>query len=95
MTGTGRSSAGLDARRKRLLFRAWHRGIREMDFLLGRFLDAQIEHLAPSELDRLEILMGLPDPELYAWLTGAEPIPADADAAMLARIREFHLAREK
>ena len=36
MTGSTRSSDGLDDRRKRLLFRCWHRGTREMDLLLGR-----------------------------------------------------------
>ena len=40
MTGTEISSVGLDERRKRLLFRSWHRGIREMDLVLGRFADA-------------------------------------------------------
>ena len=40
MTGTTRSSAGLDERRRRLLYRSWHRGTREMDLIMGRFADA-------------------------------------------------------
>jgi succinate dehydrogenase flavin-adding protein (antitoxin of CptAB toxin-antitoxin module) len=40
-TGTNLSSEGLDARRRRLLFRCWHRGIREMDLVLGHFADVQ------------------------------------------------------
>ena len=46
MTGTTRSSNGLDDRRKRLLFRCWHRGTREMDLILGRFADAEIANEA-------------------------------------------------
>lgn len=87
---SSRSSAGLDPRRKRLLFRAWHRGIREMDLLLGRFADARIETLSDLELDRLDVLMALPDPLLYGWLTGAEPPPPDADLALIGQIAAFH-----
>jgi len=53
-TGTTLSSEGLDPRRRRLLFRCWHRGIREMDLVLGRFADAQLASLADRELDELE-----------------------------------------
>ncbi len=50
MTGSTRSSGGLDDRRKRLLFRCWHRGTREMDLILGRFADAEIASLSDDEL---------------------------------------------
>ena len=40
MTGSQKSSEGLDPRRRRLLFRAWHRGSREMDLIMGPFADA-------------------------------------------------------
>ena len=46
MTGTTRSSAGLDARRRRILYRSWHRGTREMDLLMGRFADALIGEMS-------------------------------------------------
>ena len=70
MTGSTRSSDGLDVRRKRLLFRCWHRGTREMDLILGRFADAEIAGLTDAELDELERLIEVPDPDLYAALTG-------------------------
>ena len=57
MTGSTRSSDGLDDRRKRLLFRCWHRGTREMDLILGRFADAEIAGLADEELSQLEHLI--------------------------------------
>ena len=69
MTGSTRSSDGLDDRRKRLLFRCWHRGTREMDLILGRFADAEIATLGDDELAQLEYLIELPDPDLYAALT--------------------------
>jgi antitoxin CptB len=91
MTGTTRSSAGLDERRRRLLFRSWHRGTREMDLILGRFADAVIGELSEAEVDALEALSEFPDPDLYAWLSGARPVPAEHDIAMFRRLRDFHL----
>jgi antitoxin CptB len=70
MTGSVRSSGGLDQRRKRLLFRCWHRGTREMDLILGRFADTEIADLNDAELAQLEQLIELPDPDLYAVLVG-------------------------
>jgi antitoxin CptB len=91
MTGTARSSHGLDERRRRLLFRAWHRGIREMDLILGRFADANIERLVDRELDAFERLMDLPDGEVLNWLTGASAVPAAYDGPLFQRLREYHL----
>ena len=91
MTGSTRSSDGLDTRRRRLLFRSWHRGIREMDLILGRFADAHIGALSDAELAEFERLMELPDPDLLAWVTGASPAPADYDTVLFRRLRDFHL----
>ena len=77
MTGSGISSDGLDARRRRLLFRSWHRGIREMDLVLGRFADAQIASLTDAELDEYERWLEIPDQQIFAWVNGAETAPAD------------------
>ncbi|MFO1108786.1 MAG: succinate dehydrogenase assembly factor 2 [Bradyrhizobium sp.] len=89
MTGTTRSSSGLDDRRKRLLFRCWHRGTREMDLILGRFADAEIATLSDDELGTLERLIELPDPDLYAAVTGDKPLPAEHASALFDRIRAF------
>src|ERR671937_1738739 len=70
MTGTTRSSDGLDARRRKLLFRCWHRGMREMDLIMGRFADATVEQLTEDEVAQFEQLMEVPDPEILAWITG-------------------------
>lgn len=89
MTGTTRSSEGLSDRRKRLLFRCWHRGTREMDLILGRFADAQIAALAPDELGQLEALIELPDPDLYAAFSGGMTLPPDHLTPLFERIRSF------
>ncbi|MEW6644342.1 MAG: succinate dehydrogenase assembly factor 2 [Pseudomonadota bacterium] len=89
MTGTTRSSEGLDDRRKRLLFRCWHRGTREMDLIMGRFADAHITELTDAELDELERLGELPDPDLYAALSGAAELPADLTQGIFQRLKAF------
>jgi antitoxin CptB len=89
MTGSTRSSGGLDERRKRLLFRCWHRGTREMDLILGRFADAEIARLSDGELSDFERLIEVSDPDLYAALTSDEELaPADSNA-LFDRIKAF------
>jgi antitoxin CptB len=94
MTGTARSSSGLDERRRRLLYRSWHRGTREMDLVMGRFADATIHDLNETEIAELEQLVDVPDPELFAWLTGDKSVPDDYDFAVFRRLRDFHALRK-
>jgi len=86
MTGTTRSSEGLDARRRKLLFRSWHRGMREMDLILGGFADAQIHALTGDEIDQYEKLLDIADTEFLPMITGERPVPADIDCAVLQKI---------
>jgi antitoxin CptB len=90
MTGMTRSSDGLDGRRRRLLYQSWHRGIREMDLIMGRFAEAFIENLSTTELDELERLIEVPDQELLGWVTGEFAIPQDYNGPLFRRLREFH-----
>ncbi|MGC5779646.1 succinate dehydrogenase assembly factor 2 [Methylobacterium sp. NFXW15] len=90
MSGTTRTSADLDPRRRRTLFRAWHRGIREMDLIMGRFADAEIGNLSESELDEFEALIEVPDRDLFKWLTGEAETPSNYDTAVWRRLRDFH-----
>jgi antitoxin CptB len=92
MTGSTRSSGGLDDRRKRLLFRCWHRGTREMDLILGRFADAEIASLSDGEVTTFEQLIEVPDPDLYAALTGDRPIAPEYASALFDRIKAFRAA---
>ena len=92
---TERSSGGLDERRRKLLFRAWRRGVRETDLIVGRFADAHIDRFDDNDLDDFERLIEASNAELYAWVSGAETIPAHYDTAVLAKLRRFHEARGK
>jgi antitoxin CptB len=89
MTGSTRSSGGLDDRRKRILFRCWHRGTREMDLILGRFADAEIATLKEDELLQLERLIDVPDPDLYAALTGGAALAPEHAGGVFNRIKSF------
>ncbi|KQW27000.1 hypothetical protein ASE36_19190 [Rhizobium sp. Root274] len=86
MTGLVKSSADLDPRRRRILFRCWHRGIREMDLMLGQFCEAEIEGLSDVELDELEHIMAEEDNDLVKYITGAEPVPAHLRTPLFERI---------
>ncbi len=87
---TSTDTAGLDVRRRKLLFRCWHRGTREMDLLLGRFVDRNIADMSEDEIGMLEALLEVPDSELFGWITGGGPVPANHDLPILRRIRDYH-----
>ena len=65
----------LEIRRKRLRYRAWHRGTKELDLLIGSFADRHIAGFDGGQLDRFEALLECPEPSLYAWLAGQEEPP--------------------
>ena len=90
MSGTTRTSADLDPRRRRTLFRAWHRGIREMDLIMGRFADVHLAAFTDAELDEFEHLLDALENDLLSWMTGVAAVPPDHDTAMFRRVREFH-----
>ena len=90
---TERSSEGLDARRRRLLFRAWRRGVREMDLIMGRFADAYIDQFDETALDDFETLIEAPNVDLYAWVVGDAAAPARYDTPVLRQLIGFHAAK--
>lgn len=79
--------AALDARRRRVLYRATHRGTHENDLLIGGFVAPRIGAFTEDELTQLEAVLELPDPDLADWLTGRRPVPDGAETSMLRRIR--------
>jgi antitoxin CptB len=87
---TERSSEGLDVRRRKLLFRAWRRGVREMDLIVGRFADAHIDKFDEAGLDDFERLIEAGNVELYAWVVGTQKAPSHFDTAVLAQLKAFH-----
>lgn len=92
MTGTRRSSEGLDAKRRKLLFRSWHRGMRELDLIFGRFADAEIAGLTDEEIEHYERLLDLPETDLFAWAVGGAAIPEQHRSPLLERILVFRRA---
>jgi len=90
MSGPTRTGADLDERRKRTLFRAWHRGIREMDLIMGRFADAEIGAMGEGDLAEFERLIEVPDRDLYLWLTGEAETPSNYDTPLFRRLKSFH-----
>ena len=67
----------MDNRRKKLLFRSWHRGTKEMDIILGNFAEKHLAALDDTQLDAYESLLEVPDPDIYNWVTGKNPPPAN------------------
>lgn len=96
MTGLVRTSADLDPRRRRILYRCWHRGIREMDLVLGQFAEDNIALLSDDQLDELEVIMAEEDNDLVKMVTGALAIPekfqtpVHEDRILSSRFRSRH-----
>jgi antitoxin CptB len=80
----------LDIRRRRIRVRAWRRGMRELDLLLGAFVDSEIQRLDASEIAELEALLDVPDAKLFSWLCGVEPPQAPHDTSLFHKISAFH-----
>ena len=90
MTGLSRSSEGLVPRRRRLLYRAWHCGTRELDLVMGRFADAEIATMSDDDVAAFEALIEVTDADLFAWLAGRLPLPPAHDTPLFHRFRTFH-----
>lgn len=90
MSGSQISSAALDVRRRQILFRSWHRGMRETDLLIGRFADAEIARLNESELAAFEDLLEVSDRDIFGWLTGELQVPPAYDTAVFRKLKLFH-----
>ncbi len=89
MTPTPREN--LDPRRRKILFRAWHRGMRETDLLMGGFADVKLAGLSDSDLDDFELLMEAPDRDIFKWLTGEGEVPDNYNTPVFRALREFHI----
>lgn len=83
----------LDARRKRLLFRAAHRGTKEADFVIGGFAEARLADLTDAQLDAFEALLEVDDDVLMLWCTGRAPPASQHDADLVAQIHRHALEK--
>jgi antitoxin CptB len=82
----------LDIRRKRLLFRSWHRGMKEADLLLGSFAERYLAAFTPEQVDRYEALLGADDADLLAWIAGRAAPPATHDSDVMRLLLAFKYA---
>ena len=80
----------LENKRKQLSFRAWHRGTRETDLILGRFADAHIGGFDEHKLNEFARLLELPDPDIFNWVSGFAEIPDDLGLPVLQEVIAFH-----
>ena len=80
------SSAGLDERRRRILFRARRRGLREMDLAFSAFTNAHLATLDDADLFEVEGWLDMPDREILSWLVGEAPLPAIIDTPLFAKL---------
>jgi len=78
-----------DARLKRLRFRAWHRGTREADYLIGGFFDAQADSWSDAEMAWFEALLEEQDVDIMAWAIGTAPPPARFEGEAMRRLRRL------
>jgi antitoxin CptB len=78
-----------DIRRKRLLFRSWHRGTREADLILGSFAEAHLASFDEIRLDEYESLLACPDAELFDWIAGRNAPPLEYDTAVTRMLLTF------
>lgn len=91
MSGGDANGPALTVRQRRILFRSWHRGTREVDLILGRFAGANIAKLCESELDDYEILLEAADRDIFCWVTGESAPPAAYDTPVFRKLLAFHL----
>ncbi len=79
----------IDVCRKRLLFRSWHRGTRELDLLLGPFAERHLAGFSARQLDIYENILEHSDPDIYRWLTEAEPMPKALESDVFKLLKNF------
>ena len=76
----------IDSRRRRLIFRANHRGTKEADLMIGAFVQRHVASLSEAELDDLEQVLEHWDVDLADWLSGRRPLPDDLATPMMRRL---------
>ncbi len=81
----------IELRRKRLLYRSVYRGNKENDILLGQFATAELSGFGAAELDQYERLLDVSDNDIFDWVAGREPVPAEHDTAVLRRFLAFRV----
>ena len=78
-------------RRKKLLFRAWHRGTREAGLLLGNFAERHLDGFSAAQLDRFERLLDVEDAVIYDWVAGLDVPEPEQRSDVVDMLLKFRL----
>ena len=76
-------------RLKRLKFRAWHRGTKEADLMIGGFFDTHGAGWTPEQLDWFEALLEEQDVDIMAWAIGSMPCTPEWEGDMMTQMRSL------
>ena len=77
-----------DTRLKRLRFRAWHRGTKEADLLIGGFFDAHSARWTDDEAVWFETLLEEQDVDIMGWAIGSIAVPARFEGPMMTQLKD-------
>jgi antitoxin CptB len=83
----------IELRRRRLLWRAMHRGLRELDLILGGFAQMRLQGMNETELAEFEEIVASADSDLYDWLLGSIPIPGERLTPTMTALLAYHPPR--
>jgi antitoxin CptB len=83
----------IEKKRKQLIFRAWHRGTREMDLIIGSFADCHVPYMPANDLDAFAALLEISDPELYKWYLDPNSVPQDEQNPLLSAYLQHKVAK--
>jgi antitoxin CptB len=78
------------ARKRKLSFRAWRRGFKEADIILGNYADQRLPSMTDPELDIFEVLLEIPDQDLYGWIIGREETPEHSRSTIMSELNQFY-----
>ena len=83
-------SVTIEHRRRRALYRATHRGTKELDWLVGRYAEARLPAMNDREMDLFEQFLAVPDPELHAWIMTPQTLDGSAFSEVIHALRAYH-----
>ncbi len=81
----------LEVRRKRLRYHSWHRGTKELDLVLGQFGEKYLSTMSENDIDLFEAIINENEHDIYAWLAGREPVPAQHENHIMNMILNFKI----
>ncbi len=84
----------LENRRKKLRIRAWRRGFKEADLILGRYADQTLERMSPADIADFDTLLDQLDADIYSWVIGSAPTPPAFDTPVMQALKTFRVDQD-